>query len=223
MYRSILNCDNKNPILCNDIGKNNVKAISSFVSPTEDKGIVMLSHKNTVDASVRKSGCGFVVQNGCLGDGRQVEKGPNVGLRCDKTGCDAVMYPNAEIPVDSPPQQSRKHNTSPDDIPTYNTTMNYRNYADINVGDYVYYVDKELATPYHNPNFTRQSVVTKEYFTDPMGRTTLQFPSKNLTVSGKDVSEYPDIKNEIDHRQDILSSYAEKLGNSNEYTKAYYN
>ena len=221
MYKSILNCDNKEPILCKDVSNKERKVVSVSKIPGTG-GVEMLSHRNTVDGPVRKAGCGFVVQNGCLGDGRQVAKGPNVGLSCDKTGCDAVMFPNASVPIDTAPQQSRKLNTSPDDIPSFNTTMNYRNYSDINIGDHVYYVDKELASPYHNPNYTRTGKVTKKIFTDPMGRTSLEFSVDNLTETGNEMSDYKDLAIELGLRHEITRAVLEKSGNRNDYSRAYY-
>lgn len=227
MYKSIINSDRKDPVFPQNYKQKEITHSNSVISnPSFKTGATFLSNSNLVDAKSVKSGCGFVALNDSTGctDGRQTTVlGSNIQLDCDKNdNCKPVIYSNAHVPVDRPPQQPRPDNTNPDGLPVYNTDLNYSNYKDINIGDYVYYVDKDMATPYHLPNFTISGTTKKEYFTDPMGRTTLQFPNERKTESGMDISEYPDLRNEMIHRENQMASLAE-INHKNEYTKAYFN
>ena len=227
MYRSILKCDNKEPVLCKNFKTQEVEEIKVINTPSLKEGIIYLNKSNLVEAPSVKSGCGYVALNNfneCGFDGRQVEHpGPNVGLECDDENCNPYIFTNATVPVDRPPLQSRKNTTSPDDLPVYTTTLNYNNYSDINIGDWVYYVDKNMATPYHSPNFVISGQAQEQYYTDPMGRVSLQFPTQRMSKEAKEISQYPDLRNELIHRENIMASYEELIGgNKNDYTKAYY-
>ena len=225
MYKSIINCDKREPVFCENYKPQEIVNVEQLNKPSFNRGIEYISNQNMVEAKVIKSGCGVVAINnstGCV-DGRQTKKvGPNMGLTCNDGRCRATIFPNAAIPIDKAPLQSRHNNTSPDGLPVYNTTLNYNNYSDINVGDWVYYVDKDMATPYHLPNFTISGYTEKQYFTDPMGNTSLEFPTERVTETGRDISEYPDLRNELIHRENQMASIVENISNKDEYTKAYY-
>ena len=80
-----------------------------------------------------------------------------------------------------------------------------------------------MATPYHSPNFVISGQAQEQYYTDPMGRVSLQFPTKRMSKHGKEISQYPDLRNELIHRENVMSSYEELIGgNKNDYTRAYY-
>ena len=122
MYRSILKCDSKEPVLCKNLKTQEVEEIKVINKPsfiTGKENTIYLNRSNLVEAPSVKSGCGYVALNNfneCGFDGRQIEHpGPNVGLGCDENdeNCNPYIFANATVPVNRPPLQSRKkHNKS---------------------------------------------------------------------------------------------------------------
>ena len=226
MYRSILNCDNKDPVLCKNLKSKEIQTIKSINVPSFKKGITLLNKPDLVEAPSVKTDCGYVAlsnSNECGFDGRQVSHpGPDVGINCKGEYCNPYIATNTTIPVNRPPLQSRKNTTSPDGLPIYNNSLNYNNYSDIKIGNWTYYVDHEISTPYHRPNFVISGQAREQYHTDPMGRTTLQFPVSGLTNNHKEISEIPDLSNEIFIREQANIAGSYKTGNRDDYTKAYY-
>jgi len=67
-----------------------------------------------------------------------------------------------------------------------NYGQKYKGYSDINSGQVLYYIDKEIAEPFFNPLFSYRSTYSKNIYKDPMDNIKPEYirqvPYKNPTV-----------------------------------------
>lgn len=88
----------------------------------------------------------------------------------------------------------------------------YDNYSDINAGQIMYYVDKSIEDPFHDPVFGTQANVSAYIYKDPMGGIKPHYDRKSFTqrdVWNTKNAQYTGGLSWIDdsnsHREDLLS------------------
>ena len=103
--------------------------------------------------------------------------------------------------------ESLLHNTLLD-----NYGQGYKDYSDINAGQYMYYVNKSLEDPYFPPNFVTSATATGVLYKDPMGAMKPRYNRKPLIDNnpiGPERNNYEGclswMEDSLSHRQDLLS------------------
>jgi len=99
-----------------------------------------------------------------------------------------------------------------------NYGQNYKDYSDINTGQYMYYINKSQEDPYFNPNFVRSARVTGVLYKDPMGSLKPEYTRKPLTNDhplGPERNNYEGglswMQDSLNHREDLLSLQMRKV------------
>jgi hypothetical protein len=95
----------------------------------------------------------------------------------------------------------------------YNGTItNYNNLANVNIGDYVYYYNKDLAQPFIPQNFSIPSEIKKEIFIDPMTSVKPQYyREKRIYSIGCDQPT----KDQLTFREDMTERFLRKANQVN--------
>ena len=88
----------------------------------------------------------------------------------------------------------------------YKYGQDYKNYEDIHAGQIQYYVDEDLAPVLFQPNFTIKSNVNGQIRKDPMGAIKFQSTRNPLLINGSNISEYQSIRDEMEHRENLMHS-----------------
>jgi len=93
-----------------------------------------------------------------------------------------------------------------------NYGQKYKDYSDVNAGQYLYYIDKSQEDPLFPPNFVTSAEVTGVLYKDPMGAMKPRYNRKPLTNDnpiGPERNNYEGclswMEDSLSHRQDLLS------------------
>ena len=93
-----------------------------------------------------------------------------------------------------------------------NFGQNYKSYADINAGQFMYYNDTSIEDPYFGPNFITSAYTDGILYKDPMGAMKPQYtriPVKNDNPIGPKRDQYDGqyswMQDSLNHRQDLMS------------------
>jgi len=145
-------------------------------------------------------------------------------------GCSSPLYfsydprlKNALRPIplllDKPPYSGdvRWENVYDDNL--YKYGQDYKNYEDIHAGQIQYYVDENLAPVLFQPNFTINSNINGQIFKDPMGSIKFQSTRNPLLINGSNISEYQSIRDEMEHRENLMHSQM-AIPNQSNYSMA---
>lgn len=111
----------------------------------------------------------------------------------------------------------------------YNTNLKdygqkYKDYSDINAGQILYYIDREIAEPYFNPLFSNPSEYTKVLYKDPMDTVKPEYP-RNVPYKNPMTVPCPEmdgmclssISDSNRFREDLLTTQMAKM-NQSKYT-----
>ena len=101
----------------------------------------------------------------------------------------------------------------------YQYGKNYNNYTDIHAGQIQYYINKELAPVLFEPNFTIKSHINGQIFVDPMGSVKFQSTRKPQLIDGSYISEYQNIRDEMEYRENLMHSQM-AIPNQSNYSMA---
>lgn len=99
---------------------------------------------------------------------------------------------------------------------------NYRSYQDINAGNIIYKINEEDNVPFQKPNFTLESTTTHTVFEDPMGALIPEYYSMPLNNNNVATSDYQDTRDELSHREDIMTGIMHRHNKTN-YSTLWYN
>jgi hypothetical protein len=104
----------------------------------------------------------------------------------------------------------------------------YKDYADVNAGQIMYYVSKDQEDPYFPPNFVTSATATGVLYKDPMGAMKPRYNRKPLTDDnpiGPERSNYEGclswMQDSLSHRQDLMSLQMRK-GNQERYAPRWF-
>ena len=150
--------------------------------------------------------------------------------KCNIKGCNEEVYLsddprllsvplNQYLTLDRPPIQSKINiNEIATDKSLDNYGKNYTGYSDINAGQILYYIDNEIAEPFHSPNFSTSAFTTSKVTMDPMGQVRPSYTRHPLTVPdhlNTKREKYDGclswIQDSANHREDIMSKQMEKI------------
>jgi len=109
---------------------------------------------------------------------------------------------NMTVELDVPPLESYTAPCNMYDENNYGKP--YSTYADINTGQYRYYVDKTDSSPYINPIFTIASDVEHVIFKDPMDSVKPMYVRTPLTKTNQYISDDQMTRDTIGFREDIM-------------------
>ncbi len=115
------------------------------------------------------------------------------------------MYNNTTIPYDRPPYQSTVDGLKFSDVyenPKLGKNMIYDSYANIDIGDYTYYVDPTNQTPYLPDVYTLPSEIIPMAYQDPISRVKWEYVKIPLNKSPTVCQEAND---RITFREDLMS------------------
>ena len=169
-------------------------------------------------------------------DFQKIECPLNKSFGCPKTQY-ASMDPrlissqhNGQVQtLDKPPITSEvKLDTLLDDKRLDNYGQGYKSYADVNAGQYMYYIDKSLEDPYFNPNFVTSATTTGVLYKDPMGGMKPEYNREPLTSNdpmGPERNNYEGclswMEDSLSHRQDLMSLQM-STGNEQRYAPRWF-
>ena len=131
--------------------------------------------------------------------------------------------------LDKPPINSEvKLNTLLDDESLDKYGQGYKSYADVNAGQYMYYINRSLEDPYFNPNFVTSATATGVLYKDPMGAIKPRYNRKPLTDNdpmGPERNNYEGclswMEDSLSHRQDLLALQMRR-GNQERYAPRWF-
>ena len=93
-----------------------------------------------------------------------------------------------------------------------NYGQGYKDYSDVNAGQYMYYINKSLEDPYFSPNFVTSATATGVLYKDPMGAMKPRYNRKPLIDNdplGPERNNYEGclswMEDSLSHRQDLMS------------------
>jgi len=93
-----------------------------------------------------------------------------------------------------------------------NYGQGYKDYSDVNAGQYMYYINKSLEDPYFSPNFVTSATATGVLYKDPMGALKPRYNRKPLIDNdplGPERNNYEGclswMEDSLSHRQDLMS------------------
>ena len=98
--------------------------------------------------------------------------------------------------------------------------QNYTSYADINTGQYQYYLDKSLSPVLFNPLFTIKSEVDSGLFVDPMGSRKFVTQRIPLLVNNRYISDYQFDRDQMEFRENLIHSQM-AVPNQQDYNHAW--
>lgn len=158
----------------------------------------------------------------------------NCGNGCDSIGFfaknDGRLVQNARnMPtfLDRPPYEANvgsiESQTSIYTDPKYNTfaARTYKDYRDINLGQTMYYYDKNTADPYYQPNFVRRVDVDYVLFKDPMGAIKAEYIRNNDNFTNYNFSKDQYTRDSMDFREDLMERQM-RVMNQQKYDARYY-
>jgi hypothetical protein len=128
------------------------------------------------------------------------------------------------LTLDEPPiESSKKLYEIPYDKSLDKYGQYYKTYSDINAGQIMYYVDKELEDPFFKPNYANTGDVKGVLYKDPMGAMKPQYSFKNLKdddpIRSAERDNYDGglswIQDSTNHRQDLMSLQQRKHNEQN--------
>jgi hypothetical protein len=143
---------------------------------------------------------------------------------CPGSSCDGTTYLNSDprlynqggswLQLDRPPLISGT------DLSTLTTDksldgygQNYKSYADINAGQYMYYIDKSTEDAFYEPNFSSKATSVGSLYKDPMGTIKPQYDRvpdnqyNHISNGSFDDNEYSltFLRDTQHHREDIMA------------------
>lgn len=150
---------------------------------------------------------------------------------CPGSSCPGITYQNSDprlynaagvtwLQLDRPPLDSSvKLRTLNTDKSLNGYGQGYRTYSDINAGEILYYVDKELTDAFFEPLFSKKATTIGTMYRDPMGAMKPQwerFPKEKYDPILCDKSRVADefctsfMKDTQYHREDLLARQMRK-------------
>lgn len=94
----------------------------------------------------------------------------------------------------------------PNHYPAEYKTGVFEDYSKVNTGNRFYYVDKNLAKPFNNPNFTLRGEVDHFLYTDPMGKVYSWFDKHIDNKTLTNYSPSPFIRDSTFAKENIMAS-----------------
>jgi hypothetical protein len=149
---------------------------------------------------------------------------------CPRSSCSVTTYLNSDprlynqggtwLQLDRPPLSSTtKLSTLTTDKSLDKYGQSYTSYADINTGQYVYYISKNREDAFYEPLFSRKATTVGTMYKDPMGGMKPQYdripaekynPMLNTKACGDDEYCLSFMKDTQYHREDILARQMRK-------------
>lgn len=121
---------------------------------------------------------------------------------------------NTRLQLDKPPLNStQKLNTLNSDKSLDRYGQGYKSYADVNAGQYLYYIDKQTEDTHYQPLFSKKSTVIGTMYKDPMGVMKPQYervPKENPCEKSGDYC-LSFMRDTQYHREDLLSRQMSKI------------
>lgn len=128
------------------------------------------------------------------------------------------LHSGQVLRLDRPPVESKiqlKNISGNKSLNNYG--QNYNTYNDINAGNIMYYHNKEIEDPFHNPNFTNPAYIEGFVYKDPMGSLKPIYnrkPIKNSEHLNTNNNNYTGnlswIQDSTEHRENLISSQMAK-------------
>ena len=146
----------------------------------------------------------------------QIAPCPNASDKCQKiyTSTDPRtkdLYDNTLIPFDRIPYQSTVDGFKFNDLyenPKLGKSMLYDSYANIDIGDYTYYVDPTNQTPYLPDVYTLPSKIIPVAYQDPISRVKWEYvkiPENCIPTP------YQESNDRINFREDLMALQSIKM------------
>ena len=146
---------------------------------------------------------------------------------CPKSACKGVTYFNSDprlvnaagpswLQLDRPPLMSTlKLSSLNDNKELDNYGQNYNSYADVNAGQILYYVNKDIGNAFYEPVFSQKATSVGSVYQDPMGNMKPQYdhiPEKQYDPLNENPSDVTGdyclswLRDSQYHREDLLAS-----------------
>lgn len=147
--------------------------------------------------------------------------------KCPRSACSGKTFLNSDprlynaaaetwLQLDSPPLTSTQSlNTLSTDKTLDCYGQNYQSYADVNAGQYLYYIGRDREDAFYEPLFSKTSTVVGTLYKDPMGAMKPQYdriPVERLNpILGQESDDVTgdfclsDMKDSQFHREDLLA------------------
>lgn len=86
----------------------------------------------------------------------------------------------------------------------------YSGYANVGLGQYLYYVDTDMSAPYRSPIYTLRSDVHTDAYNDPMGGRRVNFEKFPITGTYNNISDYQETRDQLSYREDMMARQQRK-------------